>query len=253
MLDAYLAEFFGTAVLMSLGCGVGANFSLPKSKAIGSGGSWLAVTFGWGLAVYCGAYVAFKSGAMLNPALTLGTIARGTKTFTEGVPVTPLHICGYLVAEFLGAFVGSVVAWIAYKQHYDRETDPQTILATFSTTPAIRSALWNTATEIIATFTMAFVIFHFAGTPARLGPLPVAFLIIGIGLALGGPTGYSLNPARDFSARVAHSILPIPGKGSSDWRYAPIGVIGPIIGAVLAGFACRWLPYLDTTSVTPTP
>ncbi|ADG99415.1 major intrinsic protein [Segniliparus rotundus DSM 44985] len=244
MLDAYLAEFLGTAVLMSLGCGVGANFSLPQSKAVGSGGSWLAVTFGWGLAVYCAAHVAFKSGAMLNPALTLGTIARGTKTFTQGVPVTAGNAIGYLTAEFLGAFVGSAIAWVAYKQHYDTADDPQTILATFSTTPAIRSLPWNMVTEIIATFTMAFVIFHFAGTPARLGPLPVAFLIIGIGLALGGPTGYSLNPARDLSARVAHAVLPIPGKGTSDWGYAPIGVIGPMIGAVLAGFACRWLPYL---------
>ncbi|MGL6234747.1 MAG: MIP/aquaporin family protein [Segniliparus sp.] len=245
MFNAYLAEFLGTTTLLLLGCATSANAALAKTKGSGAGMGWLAISFGWGLAVFAGAYVGFASGALLNPALTLGAVVRGTSQFANGVPATAANVAGYLAAQFLGGFVGAVLAWLAYKPHYDAETDPAKILGTFATGPAVRSPAWNFVTEVIATFVLAFVVFHFAGTPAKLGPLPVALLVVGIGLALGGPTAYSLNPARDLAPRLAHAILPIPGKGVSDWRYAPVASLGPVAGALLAGLAVRLLPYMN--------
>jgi glycerol uptake facilitator protein len=143
----------------------------------------------------------------------------------------------YFGAELVGAFLGAVVAWLAHKQHFDAEPEPANKLGVFSTGPAIRSTTWNLITEIIGTFVLVFVILTFGGTPSGLGPLAVALLVVGIGVSLGGPTGYAINPARDLGPRIAHAVLPIKGKGSSDWSYSWIPVVGPLIGGTLAGLA----------------
>lgn len=225
--DIVLSEFLGTAVLLLFGVGVVANAILAKTKGVGVGSSWLLINFGWGLGVFAGVYVAFKSGAHLNPAVTFGLAVEGTTEWAD-VPA-------YLIGELAGAFVGAVLAWAAYKQHYDATDNQGAQLATFSTAPEIRNYTWNTITEIIATFSLVFVVIAFGGTPSGLGPLAVALLVVGIGASIGGPTGYAINPARDLGPRIAHAILPIKGKGSSDWGYSWVPVVGPIIGGVLAG------------------
>jgi glycerol uptake facilitator protein len=139
----------------------------------------------------------------------------------------------YLVAEFIGAFLGAVLAWLAYRKHYDAATEP--VLGTFSTGPAIKAPAWNVVTEVIGTFVLVYIILRFGDTPSELGPLAVALLVVGIGASLGGPTGYAINPARDLSPRIAHAVLPIRGKGDSNWGYAWVPVVGPIIGGILAG------------------
>ena len=237
--EVFLAEVLGTGMLLLLGAGVVANAILPKTKGFGGGGggAWLLINFGWGLAVFAGVYVAFKSGAHLNPAVTLGLVANGADNFggSAALEVNLVNTLLYLAAEMVGAFLGAVLAWAAYKQHFDEEADPATKLAVFSTGPAIRSYGWNLVTEILGTFVLVFVILHFAHTPSQLGPLAVALLVVGIGASLGGPTGYAINPARDLGPRIAHAILPIPGKGSSDWGYSWVPVVGPIVGGVLGG------------------
>ena len=240
----FLHEIAGTAILLLLGGGVVANNLLVKSK--GLGGGWLMINFGWGLAVFSGVFVAFKTGAHLNPAVTLGLYANGGDLFAgnadlglEAIPATPGNALAYIVAQVIGALIGASLCWLAYKQHYDAETDPGKILGTFSTGPEIRNYFWNTLTEIIATFVLVFVILLFGPTPSGLGPLAVALLVVGIGASLGGPTGYAINPARDLGPRIAHQILPIPNKGSSDWAYAWVPIVGPIIGGVLAGLVAR--------------
>ncbi|TDP79903.1 glycerol uptake facilitator protein [Brachybacterium sp. AG952] len=234
MATIFLYEIAGTAMLTLLGGGVVANAILGKTK--GNGGGWLMINFGWGLAVFAGVYVAYKTGAHLNPAVTLGLAASGGD-YAEGIPVTFGNTIAYLLAELIGAFLGAVLAWMAYKTHYDQETDPGTILGTFSTGPEIRSYGWNFVTEVIATFVLVFVIIMFGSTPSGLGPLAVALLVVSIGASLGGPTGYAINPARDLGPRLAHAILPIPHKGSSDWGYSWVPIAGPIVGGVLAGLA----------------
>ncbi|MBB5642214.1 glycerol uptake facilitator protein [Cryobacterium roopkundense] len=230
----------GTAILVLLGCGVVANVALAKNK--GFGGGFLMVTIGWGLAVYCGVIAAYNSGAHLNPAVTLGLVASGAEEFGSGVPVNIISILTYIAGEMLGAVLGAVVVWLAYKQHFDQEPDPANKLGVFSTGPAIRSCGWNLVTEIIGTFVLVLIVIGFSrqgDTPglAALGALPVALLVIVIGTSLGGPTGYAINPARDLGPRIAHFFLPIKGKGSSDWSYSWVPVLGPIIGGVLAGWA----------------
>jgi glycerol uptake facilitator protein len=220
----FLYETLGTAMLLLLGCGVVATAILRDSK--GLGGGWLLINFGWGLGVYAAVYVAFPTGAHINPAVTvsqwmLGNINAGQ----AGV---------YFIAEFLGAFLGAVVCWLAFKVHFDVEEDPGVKLAVFSTGPAIRSIPWNIVTEIVGTFVLIFVILLSGGTPTEVGPLFVALLVVAIGASLGGPTGYAINPARDLGPRIAHAILPIKGKGSSDWGYSWVPVVAPIIGAILA-------------------
>jgi glycerol uptake facilitator protein len=191
------------------------------------------------LAVYA---VGRISGAHLNPAVTLGLAAIGSFPWSD-VPA-------YIGAQMLGAFLGAVFTWLAYKQHFDGEAEPSTKLAVFSTGPAIRSYGWNLVTEIIGTFVLVFVVIGFgrqgdASGLAALGALPVALLVVGIGASLGGPTGYAINPARDLGPRVAHAILPITGKGGSDWSYSWVPVVGPIIGGLLAGWvAIPLLPLL---------
>jgi glycerol uptake facilitator protein len=231
--DVFVSEVIGTAILLLLGAGVVANVILPRTK--GFNGGWIVITFGWGLAVYAGVYAAHKSGAHLNPAVTLGLLANGADTYATGVAVTAASTFTYLAGELVGAFLGAVLAWAAYKQHFDEDADPAVKLGVFSTGPAIRGYAWNFITEVLGTFVLVFIILQFGATPSQVGPLAVALLVVGIGLSLGGPTGYAINPARDLGPRIAHFILPIPGKGSSDWSYAWVPVLGPIVGGVLAG------------------
>ena len=246
----FLSELVGTAMLVLLGCGVVANVALAKTK--GFNGGFLMVTFGWGFAVFAGVIVAYASGAHINPAVTLGLVANGATEFGNAglgltVPVDPLSVSAYIGAQFLGAIIGAVIVWLAYKQHFDAEPDPAPKLGTFSTGPGIRNFAWNLVTEIIGTFVLVFVVIGFGGGRqgdgglAALGALPVALLVIGIGVSLGGPTGYAINPARDLGPRIAHAILPIPNKGTSDWGYSWIPVVGPIIGGVVAGLVSHVL------------
>ncbi len=233
-----MSEVVGTAILVLLGCGVVANVALAKNK--GFGGGFLMVTIGWGLAVYAGVVAAYNSGAHLNPAVTLGLVASGATEFGSGVPVNVVSTLSYIGAQMIGAILGAIVVWLAYKQHFDQEPEAANKLGVFSTGPAIRSYGWNLVTEIIGTFVLVFVVIGFgrngdSGGLAALGALPVALLVIVIGTSLGGPTGYAINPARDLGPRIAHFILPIKGKGSSDWSYSWVPVLGPIIGGVVAG------------------
>jgi glycerol uptake facilitator protein len=219
----FLYEVLGTAMLLLLGCGVVANAILAGTK--GNGGGWLLINFGWGLGVYAGVYTAFPTGAHLNPAVTVALWINGSVSGAQ-VPI-------YFLGEFVGAFLGAVLTWLAYRDHFDAEEDPGLKLAVFSTGPAIRSYGWNLVTEILGTFVLVFVILVSGGTPTQVGPLFVALLVIAIGNSLGGPTGYAINPARDLGPRIAHAVLPIKGKGSSDWGYSWVPVVGPIVGAVI--------------------
>lgn len=236
----FISEVVGTALLILLGGGVVANVVLSKTK--GFNGGWLLINFGWGLAVYVGVVAAAVSGAHLNPAVTLGLITAGITEFAEGIPVDAASISTYIGGEFLGAFLGAVIVFLAYKQHFDESDDAGLKLAVFSTGPAIRNYAWNLVTEIVGTFVLVFVVLAFgqhgdAAGLASLGALPVALLVLAIGISLGGPTGYAINPARDLAPRIAHAILPIKGKGSSDWGYAWVPVVGPLIGGALGGWA----------------
>lgn len=234
--DIWMFEVLGTATLVLLGCGVVANVALARTH--GAGGGTLMVNFGWGLAVFSGVYVAYKSGAHINPAVTLGMVASG-----EGL--STVQVISYLGAQMLGAFIGAALCWLVYRDHFDHEeSDPETKLSVFSTAPAIRNIPVNVGTEVIATFVLVFVILSFDKTPSELGPLPVALLVVGIGASLGGPTGYAINPARDLGPRLAHAVLPIRGKGHSNWSYAWVPVIGPVVGGLLAGTAARVVGYV---------
>jgi len=232
----------GTAMLLLLGAGVVANTALTKTKGNGTG--FLFVNFGWGLAVFAGVLVSQASGAHINPAVTLGLAA---ETLVQGKSVEWGTVGIYLVAQLIGAIIGAALAWLAYKQHFDEEPDPATKLGVFSTGPAIRSYGWNLVTEAIGTFVLVFVVIaggmvsagNWNGGVAAvhlgwLNALGVALLVVAIGASLGGPTGYAINPARDLGPRIAHAILPIKGKGDSDWGYSWVPVVGPIIGGVLA-------------------
>ncbi len=231
----FVSELAGTAILLLFGCGVVANVALNKTK--GLNGGFLLVNFGWAIGVFSGVYVAYRSGGHINPAVTLGLLASGVEEYAPDVAVSLSSTLVYLSAQFLGAFLGGVLAWASYKKHFDDTTEPEALLGVFSTGPAIRNPLWNTVTEVIGTFVLVFVILTFGQTPSGLGPLAAALLVLGIGSSLGGPTGYAINPARDLGPRVAHAVLPIPHKGSSDWSYSWIPVAGPVIGGVLAGLA----------------
>ncbi|MBD5785491.1 aquaporin family protein [Cellulosimicrobium terreum] len=242
LMQAFWSEVLGTATLILLGAGVVANVVLPKTK--GFNGGWLLINFGWGLAVFAGVFVAFKSGAHLNPAVTIGLFAAdapfATLTGPEGVVTATIqptvgNMFIYFGAEMLGAIIGAVLAFLAYKNHFDEDAPAATKLAVFSTGPEIRSYWWNFVTEVLATFVLVFFVVVSGKTPSGLGPLAVALIVVGIGASLGGPTGYAINPARDLGPRIAHALLPIKGKGSSDWSYAWVPVAGPLVGGVLAG------------------
>jgi len=231
--DIMVPEFLGTMILILGGAGVVANAILPRTK--GFNGGWLMINFGWGLAVFAGVFVSMSSGAHINPAVTIGIFSSGAAEFADGVPATFVNMLVYWVSQLLGAFVGAVLAYLAYKQHFDLDADPAVKLGVFSTGPEIRSYAWNFVTEAIATFMLVFVILSFANWPGDMGPLAAALLVVGIGASLGGPTGYAINPARDFGPRIAHFVLPIPGKGSSDWAYSWVPVLGPLVGGALGG------------------
>ncbi|WP_354576544.1 MIP/aquaporin family protein [Frigoribacterium sp. UYMn621] len=243
----FLSEIVGTFLLLLLGGGVVANVALAKTK--GFNGGFLMVTFGWGLAVFAGVTAAYYSGAHLNPAVTIGLAVNDPAKWPIGTVLV------YLAGQLIGAFLGAVGVWLAYKQHFDDEPDPANKLGVFSTGPAIRSYGWNVVTEVIGTFVLVFVVIAFgrggdAGTNtpaglAALGAVPVALLVVGIGASLGGPTGYAINPARDLGPRIAHAILPIKGKGGSDWSYAWVPIVGPLVGGALAGLLAHpLLPLL---------
>lgn len=235
MATIIISETLGTMMLTLLGCGVVANHLLAKTK--GYGGGWLLINFGWGLGVFSGVFVAFNTGGHINPAVTFGILASGAEEYAEGVPITVANTIAYLIGEMLGALIGAVLCWLAYKRHFDAHEEAGEKLAVFSTGPQIRTVPWNLVTEVIATFVLVFVVLLFGHTPHGLGPLAVGLLVLGIGASLGGPTGYAINPARDLGPRIAHAILPISGKGSSDWSYSWVPVVGPIVGGVIAGLA----------------
>lgn len=242
IMQAFWSEILGTATLILLGAGVVANVVLPRTK--GFEGGWLLVNFGWGLAVFAGVFTAYKSGAHLNPAVTIGLYSAqqpfATLTGPEGrvtatIEPTVSNMFIYFAAEMIGAIIGAVLAFIAYKKHFDQEAPGATKLAVFSTGPELRSYGWNFVTEVIATFVLVFFVVVSGKTPSGLGPLAVALIVVAIGASLGGPTGYAINPARDLGPRIAHAFLPIKGKGSSDWAYSWVPVAGPLVGGVLAG------------------
>jgi glycerol uptake facilitator protein len=235
-MNPYLAEFIGTGLLLLLGSGVVANMLLPKTK--GNGGGIMEISTAWALAVFCGVVVAGPySGAHINPAVTIGLAITGQFDWA----LAP----GYILAQILGAMVGVGLAWLMYKDHYESEKDPGIIAAPFGTGPAIRNFKLNFLSELLGTFVLLLVILYNKGvnmgdevsTPigmGSLGAIPVAFLVWVIGLSLGGTTGYAINPARDFGPRLMHQLLPLKGKGATDWGYAWVPILGPIAGAALA-------------------
>ena len=231
-LGIFASEFFGTFILILLGAGVCAAVTLKKSYAKDAG--WVVITFGWGLAVFTAVYLSFLSGAHLSPAVTVGLATAG-RDLATGVPATAGNIALYIVAQMLGAMAGATAAYLTYKKHFDEDCDPALKLGVFSTGPEIRSYGWNCLTEAIGTAVLILWVFVSGYTETAVGPLGVALIIVVIGNSLGGPTGYAINPARDLGPRIAYTFLPIPGKTGSNWSYAWVPVVGPIIGAILAG------------------
>ena len=249
-MEVYLAEFVGTLILILLGDGVVAGVLLRESKAEGAG--WVAICFGWGLGVAIAVYaVGAISGAHINPAVTVGLASIGVHPWAL-VP-------GYIIAQLLGGFVGAVLVWLAYLPHWRQTEDPELKLATFCTIPAIRNFAANFVTEVIATAMLVFGVVAIVANVQRLAeagtvdvsavyligllPLIVGLLVVVIGFSLGGPTGYAINPARDLAPRIAHAVLPIAGKGDSDWSYAWIPVVAPLIGGVLGALAYSVLGF----------
>jgi glycerol uptake facilitator protein len=229
----YLAEFFGTMLLILLGNGVVAGVVLKGTKSENAG--WLTIVVAWGIAVTLAIYAVGKiSGAHLNPALTIAFAIKGDFPWSD--------VGGYILAQFAGAFTGAVLVWLHYLPHWRRTDDAGAKLAVFSTAPAVRHIVANLISEIIATAVLVIALL-FIGTnefAMGLNPLVVGVLIISIGLSLGGTTGFAINPARDLGPRIAHAILPIHGKGSSDWSYAWIPVIGPIMGGILGVYTYQF-------------
>ncbi len=234
-MSPFLAEFIGTMFIMLLGNSVVANVLLTKTKGNNSG--LLVIAFGWSIAVFVGVFSsAAVSGAHLNPAITIALAAIG-KFEWSNVPL-------YIVAQFLGAMTGSFLMWLAYKQHFDETGDADLKLAVFCNAPAIPNVFYNLMTEAIGTFALMLGVLFIAAPQNSLGALdalPVALLVLGIGLSLGGPTGYAINPARDLGPRIMHFILPIKNKRNSDWSYSWIPVVGPIVGAVIAALVFQLL------------
>ena len=235
-MSPFLGEFAGTALLIVMGAGVVANVLLTNTKGHNSG--WIVITLGWAMAVFIGVYASTKLGGSghLNPAITIALSTFGD--FDSSLLPT------YIVAQFSGAFVGACIAWLAYKQHFDATTDADLKMAVFCNSPAIRNVRYNLITEIIGTFVLTFGALAMSAPSATLGTLdalPVGLLVLAIGLSLGGPTGYAINPARDLGPRVAHFILPIRGKRDSDWSYSWIPVVGPIVGALIAAYLFKLL------------
>src|SRR6202790_3996423 len=240
MTSPFFGEFLGTMIIVLLGNGVVSGVLLKRSKAEGSG--WIVITAGWAFAVMAGVFVSIAGGsndAHLNPVVTVGFAVRDA-SFGKLAP--------YLAAQLLGAIAGATLVWLHYLPHWKETPDAAAKLACFCTAPAIRSLAANLFSEICATFVLVFVIGAIfskkvaaTGPAARLGPYLVGSLVWGVGLSLGGTTGYAINPARDLGPRIAHAILPIAGKGGSDWSYAPVPILGPLVGGTLAGLSLRLL------------
>jgi len=235
MMTPFIAELIGTALLIILGCGIVANVILDKTK--GHGGGWMAITTAWAFAVFIGVVVAGPySGAHINPAVTIGLAVAGSFDWSE-VP-------SYLLAQLLGAMIGAAIVWIFYKDHFDVTKDKSLKLGVFATIPAIRNYRSNLFSEAVGTFVLIFTILFFTDASlgateeiiglGSLGALPVAILVWGIGLSLGGTTGYAINPARDLGPRLIHALMPIKDKGDSDWAYSWVPVLGPILGGIAA-------------------
>ena len=238
---AYVGEFIGTAILILLGNGVVANVLLAKTKGHGSG--LIVIAFAWAIAVFTAVFItAPLSGAHLNPAVTLGLALAGKFSWAL-VP-------GYFIMQLFGAIAGQGLVVLAYRDHYRATEDEATILATFSTDPAIPNNLSNILTEAIGTFVLVFAVLYItgpkfgdrAGSLGALDALPVALVVLGIGLSLGGPTGYAINPARDLGPRIAHALFPLRHKGGSNWPYAWIPVVGPWLGAAVAAGLWHFVP-----------
>jgi len=230
-MSPFLGEFIGTALLIILGDGVVANVVLSKTKGHNSG--WIVITFGWAMAVFAGVFASTHLGGSghLNPAVTLAVAWFADFDWSKVLP--------YIGAQMAGAFTGGVIVWLAYKQHFDETPDPDAKLAVFCTGPAIRNAGFNLITEIVGTFILVLGASLMSKPEIKIGTLealPVGLLVLGIGLSLGGPTGYAINPARDLGPRIAHFLLPIPTKRNSDWGYSWIPVVGPVIGGLLAAW-----------------
>lgn len=227
-MNKFFAEFFGTAMILVFGSGVVSNVLLSKTK--GNNGGWIVISFGWAVGVFVGVLIAASvSGAHLNPAVTIALVLAGKFSVSQ----MPLYIC----AQLLGAMFGSGLAWLAYKKHFDATEDADSKLAVFCTMPNIRSYWYNLITEIIGTYILALAVLYMAEPEVGLGALnalPVAIVVLGIGLSLGGPTGYAINPARDLGPRIMHFILPIKNKRDSDWGYSWVPILGPVVGASLA-------------------
>ena len=235
-MSEFTAELIGTMLVILLGNGVVANVVLKGTK--GNNAGWMVITTGWALAVFVGVVVAGPySTAHLHPAVSIGLAAAGKFSWLKVGP--------FILAQIIGSVLGALLVWVVYRDHFNTTEDPDTQLAVFSTAPAIRNTLFNLLSEVVGTFVLVFVVLFFTKadlgedhkTPVglgSLGALPVAFLVWAIGLSLGGTTGYAINPARDLGPRLAHAFLPIKQKGSSNWRYAWIPIIGPILGAAIA-------------------
>lgn len=235
-LTEFLGEFVGTAMLLLLGCGVNANVTLKGTYGQNSG--WIVTTFGWAMAVFVAVFIsAGASGAHLNPAVTVALATAGKFAWLK-VPL-------YILTQVLGGITGAILAWLQYRPHYVAELDQGAILGTFATGPAINDRPSNFISEALGTFAFALAVLFLTGpnlgTPegslGSLDALPVALVVLAIGLSLGGTTGYAINPARDLGPRIAHAILPIPGKGGSNWQYAWIPILGPLVGGLLAALA----------------
>ncbi len=227
-MSPFFAEFFGTAIIIVFGGGVVSNVLLNKTKGNNSG--WIVITFGWAVGVFTGVLIAAPfSGAHLNPAVTLALVI----AHKFSVAKMPVYIC----AQLLGAMFGATLVWLAYKKHFDATVDGDSKLAVFCTAPNIRSYWYNVITEVIGTYVLTLAILYMAEPEVGLGALnalPVALVVLGIGLSLGGPTGYAINPARDLGPRIMHFLLPIPHKRNSDWSYSWVPILGPALGATLA-------------------
>jgi glycerol uptake facilitator protein len=230
-MNIFTGEIIGTFLLILLGNGVVANVILNKTK--GNSGGWIVITFGWAIAVFVGVFVAAKpSGAHLNPAISLALAFLGKISWND-VPA-------YIGGQMIGAMLGSMGVWLAYRRHFLETEDRATKLAVFCTAPAIRDPFGNLLTEVTGTFVLVFGVLFIIAPSSSLGALdalPAALLVLGIGLSLGGPTGYAINPARDLAPRIMHAVLPIGTKGSSDWNYSWVPIIGSIAGGLLAAFA----------------
>jgi glycerol uptake facilitator protein len=227
-MNAFFAEFFGTAMIIVFGGGVVSNVLLNKTKGNNSG--WIVITFGWAVGVFTGVLIAAPiSGAHLNPAVTLALVLANKFS----IALMPIYIC----AQLLGAMFGALLVWLAYKKHFDATENGDAKLAVFCTIPNIRSYWYNVMTEIIGTYILSLAVLYMAQPEVGLGALnalPVAIVVLGIGLSLGGPTGYAINPARDLGPRIMHFLLPIYKKRDSDWSYSWVPVLGPMVGAALA-------------------